>query len=181
MFGRKRKVTDPLAQVDAAMVPRRYAGPVADALASRRRWQELVAGTRDGAVRDRLGGLGEQIDEGVGAVWSTVQRLIEIERVIDTMGVDRVAAELKRARREPGADPAMVQALNDRFVSVQRLQNVLEDADAKLRLLDARLGAAVARGAEVALVAGSAATVGDELGDVVVELEALRSALDDLA
>jgi hypothetical protein len=68
-------------------------------------------------------------------------------------------------------------------VSVQRLLNTLDDTDDRLRLLDARLGAAVAQAAEVALdVAGpSAADALDaELAGVVDELAALRSALDEL-
>lgn len=183
MFRRRRSdPVDPLAHVDPALVPPRYARPVADALAARTRWQALVAGARDGVVRDRLVVVGAQVDDGVAAVWATVQRLAEIDRVVATMDADRVVDELKRARRDPAADPAIVQALNDRFVSVQRLQNVIDDADGKLRLLDARLGAAVAKGAELALISGAdAPEVGAELGGVVQELEGLRRALDELA
>jgi hypothetical protein len=183
MFGRKRvAAVDPLAHVDPVAVSPRYAARVADAVASRRRWQELVATMRPGPLRDRLDGLGAQVDDGVLAVWSTVQRLMEIERVVATVDLDRVTAELKRVRRDPTSDPAMVQALSDRFVSVQRMLNVVDDADDKLRLLDARLGAAVARAAEVVFVAGvDEPTVGDELGDVVTELESLRTALETLS
>lgn len=183
MFGRKRRevTTDPLAHVDPAAVPRRYAGHVAAALDARRRWQQLGATMREGAVQARLLDFGTQVDAGVLAVWDTVQRMVEIERVVDTLDLDRVTAELKRVRRDPAADPAMVEALNARFVSVQRIMNSVDDADAKLRLLDARLGAAVARAAELALVPGADSSAGDELGAVVVELGALRSALDELA
>lgn len=182
MFGRKRTVqVDPLAHVDADRVAARYALRVRDALDSRRRWQELVGSMREGALRDRLGGLSAQVDEGVLAVWSTVQRLSEIERIVATVDLDRVTDELKRVRRDPAADPAMVQALNDRFVSIQRMLNVVDDADDQLRLLDARLGAAVARAAEVVLVAGADVPVlDDELGTVVTELESLRTALESL-
>lgn len=183
MFGRKRRgsAADPLAQVDPAAVPRRYAGHVAAALDARRRWQELAGSMRQGAVQDRVAGFGAQVDAGVLAVWDTVQRLTEIERVVAALDLHRVTDELKRVRRDPAADPAMVEALNARFVSVQRMMNAVDDADARLRLLDARLGAAVARAAELALVPDVAAAGADELGAVVVELGALRAALDELA
>jgi hypothetical protein len=184
MFGRKRRdaaVVDPLAHVDPATVPRRYAGHVASALESRRRWQQVAASMREGAVQSRLVELGTQVDTGVLAVWDTVQRMVEIERVVDALDIERVTTELKRVRRDPAADPAMVEALNARFVSVQRMMNSLDDADARLRLLDARLGAAVARAAELVLVPGGQSPAGDELGAVVVELGALRAALDELA
>jgi hypothetical protein len=136
---------------------------------------------REGAVQSRLVELGTQVDTGVVAVWDTVQRMVEIERVVDALDLDRVTTELKRVRRDPAADPAMVEALNARFVSVQRMMNSLDDADDRLRLLDARLGAAVARAAELVLVPGGESPAGEELAAVVVELGALRSALDELA
>ena len=74
-------------------------------------------------------------------------------------------------------------ALGQRFVSVQRLLNTLDDTDERLRLLDARLGAAVAQAAEVALDVNGPASAGAldaELAGVVDDLAALRSALDDL-
>jgi hypothetical protein len=68
-------------------------------------------------------------------------------------------------------------------MSVQRLLNTLDDTDDRLRLLDARLGAAVAQAAEVALdVAGPFAVdaLEAELTGVVDDLAALRSALDEV-
>jgi hypothetical protein len=67
---------------------------------------------------------------------------------------------------------------------VQRLLNTLDDTDDRLRLLDARLGAAVAQAAEVALGTGgvdAAGALDAELAGVVDELATLRSALDELA
>ena len=96
---------------------------------------------------------------------------------------DRVTAEYKRAKRA-GDAPDVEVALGQRFVSVQRLLNTLDDTDERLRLLvDARLGAAVAQAAEVALDVNGPASAGAldaELAGVVDDLAALRSALDDL-
>src|SRR5687767_10027253 len=121
MFRRRRRdaTIDPLAHVDPAAVPRRYAGHVTSALETRRRWQQLTASMREGAVQARLIGFGAQVDAGVLAVWDTVQRMAEIERVVAMLDIDRVTAELKQVRRDPAADPAMVEALNARFTSVQ--------------------------------------------------------------
>jgi hypothetical protein len=66
---------------------------------------------------------------------------------------------------------------------VQRLLNALDDTEARLRLLDARLGAAVAAAAEVALGASgvdAVEAVAGEMDGVVGDLDALRLALDDL-
>lgn len=183
MFRRRPKAPpDPLGHVDPGAVPRRWAGPVDDALAARRRWTELVAGLRPGPLRDRLSTLGERVDEGVLAVWEAVLGAVEAERVVATLEPDRVTDDYKRAKRDPAADPALVEALATRFASVQRVLNSLDVTEERLRLLDARLGAAVARGAEVALAAGAG---GDELGaeleSVVGELGALRDSLATLS
>jgi len=176
---RPKAPPDPVGHVDPALVPPRWAPAVAEALAARGRWVELVAGLRPGPVRDRLVELGERVDAGVLAVWETALRAVEAERITASLDVDRVTDDYKRAKRDPAADPALVEALSTRFQSVQRVLNALDDTDTRLRLLDARLGAAVARGAEVALAAGAGSdALGAELDDVVAELGGLRTALD---
>jgi hypothetical protein len=181
MFRRRRPAeADPLAEVDPANAPRRFARSVADALAARRRYRELVAGLRAGPVRDRLAALGGQLDAGVAAVWDTVQRASEMERVLATLDPDRVTAEFKQARRS-GAPPEVVAAHEARFGSVQRLLNALDDTEQRLRLIDVRMGGAVARAAEVALASGAGADELDaELAAVVDDLGALRAGLDEV-
>ena len=179
---RRKTPDDPLAHVDPGATSPRFAPAVAEALESRRRYRELVDGLRPGPVRDRLERTQERLDAGVLAVWDTAVRATEIERTLATLDPERVTAEYKRAKRA-GDEPDVEAALGQRFMSVQRLLNTLDDTDDRLRLLDARLGAAVAQAAEVALdVAGpSAADALDaELAGVVDDLAALRSALDEL-
>jgi len=114
-------------------------------------------------------------------VWATVMRAGDIEARLADLDPERVTDEYKHAKRS-GAAPELVEVLSRRFTSVQRLLNTLDDTDERLRLLDARLGATVARAAEVALSASDAGVdeVGAELDGVVDDLTALRSALDEL-
>jgi hypothetical protein len=151
---------------------------VADALAARRRYRELVSGLRPGPVRDRLEALGTRVDAGVTAIWETVHRAGELERVLATLDPDRVTAEFKQARRS-GASPEILEAHEARFRSVQRLLNSLDEVAERLRLIDVRLGGAVARAAEVALASGAGAEQLDaDLAAVVDDLGALRAGLD---
>jgi hypothetical protein len=180
---RKPKVpVDPLAHVDPAAAPPRYAAAVTDAVAIRQRWLGVVAGLRDGPTRDRMAELGQRVDAGVLAVWDTATRAAEIERVADGLEAARVTDDYKAAKRDPAADPALVEALRARFESTQRLLNATDGVADQLRLLDARRGAAVARGAEVALMASpdTTASLGAELDAVVGELGALRDGLSSL-
>ena len=89
--------------------------------------------------------------------------------------VDRLPSETEVRSLDPSA-------LEARFASVQRMLNVVADADEQLRVLDARLLAAVARGAELAVTADTAAlaSVGSDLEGVVAELGVLRGALTSL-
>jgi hypothetical protein len=184
MLRRRKAPEDPLAHVDPATTSPRFAGAVAEALETRRRYRELLDGVRAGPVREQLVRSGDRLDAGVLAVWDTASRATEVERTLAALDPDRVTAEYKRAKRS-GDDPVLEAALAQRFTSVQRLLNTLDDTDDRLRLLDARLGAAVAQAAEVALDIGGTGPAGAdaldaELTGVVDELGALRSALDDL-
>ena len=138
---------------------------------------------------DRLAVLGARVDAGVAAVWQVTVRATQVERTLAALDPDRVTEDHKRAKRA-GEDPELEAALARRFASVQRLLNALDDTEARLRLLDARLGAAVAAAAEVALGASGVDTVeavGGEMDGVVVgpargrhRRERRRRPLDDL-
>lgn len=173
------RARDPLAAVDPRAVSPRFEGAVADALDARSRYADVLAGVRDGPVRDRLADAGSRLDAGVVAVWEIAQRATQVERTLAALDPDRVTDEYKRAKRT-GADPELEAVLAQRFGSVQRLLNTLDDTDQRLRLLDARLGAAVAGAAEIALGGGGTDRLGADLDGVVTELGALRAALDEL-
>lgn len=181
VFRRRRSSPpDPLAHIDLAAAPRRFHSHVVDTLEARRRYQELLDGLRPGPVRDRLSELMPQLDTGVSAVWDTVQRAGELDRILATLDPDRVTDEYKQAKRS-GVDDAVLAARQERFASVQRLLNALDDVDERLRLLDARLGGLVARAAEVALASGRGQDELDtELANVVSDLGALRDGLREV-
>ena len=133
---------------------------MAAALDARRRFADLLAGVRDGPVRDRLrppdpGRPGSPGRLGHGP------RAGDIERTLATLDPDRVG-RVQAGQRHAG-DDELEAALAQRFASVQRLLNTLDDTDERLRLLDARLGAAVAAAAEVAIGTAQPDQVGAEL------------------
>ena len=179
MLRRRRPPPDPMAHVDPGAVSARFAGAVADALEARRRFAGLLAGVREGPVRDRQAAAGERLDAGVLAVWDTARRATDVEHTLATLDPDRVADDYKRAKRVEG-DDELEAVLAQRFASVQRLLNALDDTEDRLRLLDARLGAAVAGAAEVALGTAGGDALGAEMDGVVAELESLRAALHEL-
>jgi hypothetical protein len=179
---RSSEPDDPVARLDRAKVPRRLDPIVADAIRANTRWRELVSSLEDGPLVARLNEIGERVERGVIDVHGTAVRVGEVERVLATLDPDRAVTEFKRLKRavDAGAAPPEFDAVRQRFESTQRLLNVVADAEERLRILDARLGAAVARGAEIALTAGGAefSALDDDLDSVLDELTALRAGLD---
>ena len=176
---------DPVAHLDPRAVPARLVPVVGEAVQARGRWLALVGTLRPGPLRDRLGELGQRIDAGVLEVYGTAVRIGEVEHVLDALDVREATAAYKAAKRlaAQGSAPPEMDALEARFASLQRMLNVVADAEERLRVLDARLDAAVARGAEVAVTAdaGSITSLDADLAHVVAELGALRGAMSSLA
>ena len=111
------------------------------------------------------------------------------------MDTAAVATELAaaRARTTQGAGPdggaadaGIVEALEAQLDAARRLDGLIGGADAKLRLLDARMAEAVARAIELSAPAGDDAVLGPlgadlgaDVDEVVTEMELLRQALDE--
>lgn len=119
------------------------------------------------------------------AIWRTASQAATIERVAATLDPDRVTAELKHARRA-GADASIVDVLQERFASIQRLLNARDELRDRLPVLEARLATAVARTAELTLVAPAVADaevtrLTGEVDSLVLELDALYTATAELS
>lgn len=187
MFRRRRPepiASDPIATLDLAAVPTRLVGLVRDALDARHRWLEISDLVAAGPLADRLREMGERVDAGVLHLHATAVRAGEVERILATLDPVGAADAYKAAKRRAvdGHPPPELEALEARFTSVQRILNASADADERLRLLEARLLAVVARGAEVALTADPIAVqaLDHDLSGLVGELGALSNALRSL-
>ncbi len=161
---------------------RRY---VADALQARTRFADAVAGLRSGPVRDRLLDVQRRLEEGVQECWAVARRGAQLDRARDAVQADAARAELTRLEsgEVSGADPARVEALRARVASFDRLTTVEQESLGTLRVLQARLDEVVARGIELSMRTDddvdAASGLGGEVDDVVLELEALRQALEE--
>ncbi len=186
MFRRRRTPELPPAPPtpDLTGVPPRLEGAAVAAYEAGQRWRGVVADMAPGPLAGRLAELGARVDAGVAEVLAAARRVGEVERVVDGLDPAGASAALKAARRRAaaGQEPPELAALEARFASVQRMLNAAADAEARLPVLEARLLAVVAKGAEVALTAddGGVGTLDADLESVVGELGALRQALATL-
>jgi hypothetical protein len=189
VFRRRRAAPDPIAAtVVADAVPARYRPVVADALRGRDQFGALLQSVDPGPLHDRLTNLAGDIDDAVMAVWNVVQHAARIERVVEALDIDRVTDDLKQAKRAQltgEGDAATVDAMAERFASTQRLLNSLDETRRRLPVIEARLGTAVGRAAELVLTsplgpAPDLDRVHEDLVGVTEELDALRAAADEL-
>jgi len=155
---------------------------VMSAMAAQRRYQRALD-TPPGPLHDRLVDIGARIEAGVDEVWQIACRGDALDDAISAIGAgtaNRKRAELPHdstTRTETDASLAAQEA------SAARLVQTADDAKAKLRLLDARLDEAVARGLELALSTGDtgmASGLDSDVAILVEEMEALRLALDEV-
>jgi hypothetical protein len=164
-------------RIDPFAVGEPWRNYVQAALKARARAAEAAASARTGPLRERLLEITGRIDTAVEDVWSISQRgqtLSHARRDLDPAAVRR-----RVDRAEPGS-PA-TPALQAQLASVERLDRVIDEADTRLRLLQARLDEAAARTIELAVRADDDAigALGADVDEVVSEMEALRQALDE--
>lgn len=166
---------------------------VEETIASRARLEALVATCAPGPLRDRLAHITDRVDAGVQAAAEIAFRAQAASRTVASLDLDTVTAKLKDARRRldalpqdaPGRPTAEfeVQALADQHAALSSLANDVDGAQERLRLLDLRLDAAVARAAQLVLRPDALDAIGGieaDLDGVVGELNALRAGFDDL-
>ena len=189
-----------------AAVPRNEAGPLIDPRTLTAPWRgyvERALGQRDrfwrAAERAGTGPLGMQlrviasrVDAGVEESWEVAQRGHALSSARAEVPVREIAGQLDQTQAfltRGGLDAdtrstyeRTAEALQAQLASAQRMETVIAKADAQLRLLDARLSEAVTRVSELSARAGDVSELGSlgaDVDDVVVEMEALRQALEE--
>jgi hypothetical protein len=158
---------------------------VSGAVRSQARYRELVATAPEGAIREQLLAVAGRIDDAVDECWAIAQQGSKLDRTASQMRIEVTRSQLAGLPdADDDADPADDErraALQARVDAHARLVATARDAENRLRLLEARLQESAARGAELSATGGAApvAALESEVGSVALELEALRSALEE--
>jgi ribosomal protein S20 len=172
-------------RIDPMSISDPWRGFVRDALDAQRRYRKAVAAANEGPLRARLVEIGERIDAGVSECWRVARRgdaLVDAIGNLDVLGARKDLDEAKRARTRNEVQESTVKALQAQVDTADRLIDVAEDAQDRLRLLDARLDEAVARAVELSIRAedvGELSGLDSQVDEVVSEMESLRIALDE--
>jgi hypothetical protein len=179
-----RRKKDPVASIDVSAVTGEWRRSVHEAMQARARYAEVLGTVPKGPLRDRIAEIGSVVDAGVLSSWELAQRGAQGEKMLAALDPEGTTARFKDAKRRfPDGGPE-VDALQAQHEAVNKLWDGVDSSREQLKLLDLRLGAAVARVAALAITArapGDLDPAAAELTTVVDELGALSRAFDDLA
>lgn len=175
-------------RIDPFLVAEPWRHSVIDALQARIRFDQAASTFRHGPLRDAIDRIGGQIDQAVDRCWEVARQgdLVASGRSrIDDRSIDK---ELKRLRSSlDGAEPNQTQAntieaLQSQVDAAARLDAILADTTDRLDLLNARLDQSVTQAIELSVTdhRGGADAIGNDVQRIVDELEALRSAMEEL-
>ena len=171
-------------RIDPMSISDPWRGFVRDALDAQRRYRKAVSAANPGPLRDKLIEIGERIDAGVGECWRIARRgdaLVDAIGNLDVAGARKDLAAAKQDARTK-TQQGTVESLQAQVDTADRSIDVAQDAQDRIKLLNARLDEAVARAVEMSIKAedvGELGGLGGQVDDLVSEMESLRVALDE--
>lgn len=151
-----------------------------------RRLHDTVGATPPGPLRERLESIAARLDDGLHDTYRIARRGDEIDAAVARLDPSALRSKLAtltaRAADEPSADVAQaIASVESQLAGAERLRRQSTQAADRLRLAEVRLDELVARAAEVSVGAGDSEAYGSDVDDLVVELESLRLALEDVS
>lgn len=163
------------ARIDPFGIGEPWRRHVAAAQSAQRRFTKIVSTMQEGPLRSRMAAIGRQVDRGVAECWEIAKhgdRLDDTIRSLDGAGL--------RSRLERTGDAATRTSLQNQLDSLERIRAARAQTDQRLNGLQARLGELVSQAAEVSVGSDTTAELGSAVDDVVVQLEALLQAVDEV-
>lgn len=152
---------------------------VTDAVAAEDRYLAAVRRVDKGPLKDRLEAIGVDVATAVEETWRVAAAGQDLGDARDAIDVAAIIAELGQAERTGGAG---AEARRRQLDIAKRIDQRLSATEQRLTELDARLDEVVTRALELGATqqTDALALVGSSVDDVVGELQALSSSLDEL-
>jgi len=153
--------------------------------AAGRAMRATVESAEDGPLRTSLLSIADELDRGLAVAYEAARRGDEIDdmiRKLDPSGLrsDLATAQL-RATSAPSVDAdAAVESLQRQIESADRLTAVSQETATALRATQTHLDELVARAAEVRFGAIDTDRYRSDVGDLVIRLESLRQAVQEI-
>lgn len=148
------------------------------------RLHATVASADDGPLKQRMSTIVDRLDDGLAETWSIARRGDQIDdtvRRLDPTSLRSKQASLEeRLASAPSDDvESALASVRSQIDSTERLKAKSAKTADRLRLTQTRLDELVTRAAEVAIGAGDTDAYEHDVDDLVIELEALRQAVEE--
>jgi hypothetical protein len=177
-------------RIDPFAVSDPWRASVMSAMGAQMRFDRAVDSTNKGALRDRLASIRDKVGEAVNQCWSIAVQGDQLDDAIRELDVRKQANDLRTSEEMLGRnqDPARVSSLEARrdairsqLESANRLVDLSQSTEDRLRQLNAQLDELVVRGIELS-VTGSTEDLNDlgiGVDSVLSEMEAVRQAMNE--
>ncbi len=171
-------------QVTAGSLSEPWRSYVQAAKESKSRFDDVVRTMTNGPLKDRLWELASKLEDGVAESGRIAARGNAISGAIGSLDTVAARAELAQLTAQAGPTPSpsmaeTIRSLEAQVAAGDRLESAAQQADERLRLLDARFDELVARAVEVSLGTGDSDVLVADVDGLVTDLESLRIALDE--
>ncbi len=148
------------------------------------RLHATVACADDGPLKKRMSTVVDRLDDGLAETWAIARRGDQIDdavRRLDPTSLRSQQSSLEeRLAIAPSDDvDAALASVRSQIDSTERLKTESAKTADRLRLTQTRLDELVTRAAEVAIGAGDTDAYEHDVDDLVIELEALRQAVEE--
>jgi len=154
-----------------------------DAQEARIRFDSVIGRAESGPLKDRLESIGSKLDDGLKQAWQLAVHGQQMQEATKDIPIYQVQKELDAYKSADSLNPTMArtkQALEAQLEAARRVDAVMQQSHDNLRLINAHLDEAVARGVELSLTANDPSdliSLDDDVSDVLDEMEALQQAL----
>lgn len=176
-------------RIDPFGVKEPWRHAVKDAVQARNRFAEAVKTFQAGPLRDSMTAMAAQLDEAVSECWRVAKQGQIVADARQRINDREANWELQQAQYAvgEGGQPNQTQArtiaaLESQLATAARMDAIVASTRDQLALLNARLDESVTRAIELSVSnrLSDAATLGDDVGDIVTDLESLRMAIEDV-
>ncbi|NND74266.1 MAG: hypothetical protein HKN44_04600 [Ilumatobacter sp.] len=148
------------------------------------RLHQTVDAATDGPLKARVAGIVDKLDHGLDETWRIARRGHELDEVVNRLDPTALRSKLESLQQRTHEDDsaelaAAIASVEGQLAGTERLKQQSTRAANTLRLTQTRLDELVARAAEITVGAGDTDAYEHDVEDLVVELEALRLAVEE--
>lgn len=145
-----------------------------------------IDATPDGPLKDRMASIVSRLDDGLVETWAIARRGHQLDATVRRLDPVALRSKLATLEERLAAAPdaahdlqAAIESVRSQIETTERLQAESARTADRLQLTQTRLDELVSRATEVSVGAGDTDAYAHDVDDLVIELEALRLAVEE--